>query len=638
MFKSSRLVSQYANLAKCIPENEVLEIERVYLQEKNAVPFASGKWIPIGVESYGRWRNNLTARKKEARIRFTLQPATWNLPKEYIKDGQYDFLVDDVTKADILTLEKAVSDQWNMGGEMRSIVREKTLDKVSGKVNYEKQTLQVVRTKFNKTTHVFKIDNKNVLVPSTMEEMKDCSKRTVQIYLVITGAFQSTEGWYQLSSCVEQIQWKAKEDAEKRSVEEIVSQIPQAKKARKSTKPKITVENQPCSQKHNVLEKTKTWTQADLMKWVDEYLNRYERVIAITPQSMDTDDVENMLEAYNRTKVVESIESLTKTFLDDVHHLPSFIRSTETRVTQQSRCHHSTYSAQPRDPFDWCIMRTENTEINVSESFVDILKAGFHEARMTYIVGPEQKTTEKHYFDIYYEWSSGYEADDEMEVSDDEGDESGRTEKTPGVQIQQYLADFVRNRCINILALNSPEVELKNSTWHTLLTPFLEMVHQTYWLELRYQLLLKMELENHLLECVQVNAPIHMSKSKRFLRDAIIWAIKHLIQTYNATHKTGLADPRNRADYYLIMKTVEKRAREIFTPEEWTNIKGKKGAVKNLQELLRVNRAAKCEYEAAFADFDNWTYETARFHETKCHVCGRQTCVNCPSEACTQDL
>lgn len=38
----------------------------------------------------------------------------------------------------------------------------------------------------------------------------------MQIYLVITGIFQSTEEWYQLSSSAEQIQRRPKEKAEKK--------------------------------------------------------------------------------------------------------------------------------------------------------------------------------------------------------------------------------------------------------------------------------------------------------------------------------------------------------------------------------------------------------------------------------------
>lgn len=57
---------------------------------------------------------------------------------------------------------------------------------------------------------------------------------------------------------------------------------------------------------------------------------------------MNTDDVDHMLEVYDETKIMESNDLFTKTFLDDVHHLSSFIRNTEIRVTKQLRCHNYT--------------------------------------------------------------------------------------------------------------------------------------------------------------------------------------------------------------------------------------------------------------------------------------------------------
>ena len=572
------------------------------------------------MESDGRWNNDIAARKKEANIRFALQPATWNLPAQYIDEGCFKFLVDKATKTDILALEKTVTEQWTKGGSMKSIVSEEKGDTT---------TFEKVKTKLTPRTHVFQWDEAAKPIPSSMEDMKACPKRTVQVRLIITGVFHSKEGFFQLSSRVEQLLWKAKEEeGEKRKQEEEPSTPPPPAKKRKKAR-KSSVTDAP---KREQTDNAATWNMDDLMRWVDDYLDRYEKATAIVPQPVDKDDFSNLMEAYDRHQVRKSIEVLTKTLCDEVNHLPSFIKATETRLTMQTRCHHQTYSAQPRHPADWYFMRTENTEIQVSELFLDILKAGVHESRVRHAVGPEQHKAATTYFEDYQRWLT--EAKDEgMEEEDEDREVPSETIES---EIHTYLANFVRNRCHHILCLPTAiNVDLQTLPWHTTLQPFLATVHDIYVRELRYQLLLKMELEPRLLECVQADQHVHVAKSKRYLRDHIIWAIKHLVQTYTAVRKIGLADPRNRADYYLIMKTVEKRAREIFTPEEWITIKGKKGAAKHLDDLLRSNPAAQSEYQAMFANFDQWTYETKRFHAETCSVCGRHTCLACPSEPCT---
>ena len=634
MFKTSQFVPHQTDLAKVVTEHQLLKIERIYLQERSIVDFPGGKWIPIGVESYGRWKQNPEARKSEAKIRFALQPATWHLPAQYITDGGHKFTVDEETQKDVAILEQAVQAQLKQGATLRSILSEKKWNDI---------TIPQIKTKINKP-RVFTLgEDIATCLPSTMDALKACPKRVVEVRLVITGVFHNKEGYYQLSSRVEQILWKDRVPKQEENLEDLskddvlqarptTPQPPPAKKVRKSSNVSQPSSNKPQSQKREVWEKTKKWTVANVMKWLDEFLNQLESATGMIHQSDDDDDLSNLIEAYNRLQVREEVEAWTTILLNEVNHLPSFIKRIEKQLDEQSRRHHSTYSAQPPDPAGWYVMRTEQMEIRAKELFLNILKAAYREARLRYTVGAEQEKIAKEYYDFYQAWSKG---DEEEEIEDEEDDRMYDGSMNLDDSVHQYLAHFVRNRCHTILALYTPKIELENIKWHKLLTPFLEMVNQAYWHELRYQMLLVSDMEPHLMECVQHNCHVQVAKSKRFLRDCIIWAIKYYTMSYTAEDKTGLADARNRSDYLLIMKTVEKRARELFTSDEWITIKGQKGVMKKLNDLLNTNSAVKSEYDVAFADFDQWSYENARYHDEKCSVCGRWTCVNCPSEPCT---
>ena len=68
-----------------------------------------------------------------------------------------------------------------------------------------------------------------------------------------------------------------------------------------------------------------------------------------------------------------------------------------------------------------------------------------------------------------------------------------------------------------------------------------------------------------------------------------------------------LSDPRLCNDYMFIIKTCEKRGREVFS-DPWLDMRPKT-LMTQLEALLNANEKAKAQYNAMMENIVDWNYE-----------------------------